>query len=275
MMQISVIIVFKGQSTYLPYVIKQAAKQNSVHVITDTFPVSEDEILQPNVHWENIEKYWYASDPFKAVYLHMSRNPYDYELLCFTRWFILLEYMKENSLETIFAMDGDVMLFCDVNEAYEPYRQYEATLLHSTAAISSYITYEGLKLFCQFLMDVYSGKEPLIYQELVDKWNRHQNFNQAGGVVDMTLLRIWQYLRTPARIGEMMTVVNGTTFDHNINADDGYAYTDHKLYSFPDPFGKPFIYHEHLKELVTFNSLHCQGGMGKKLIPEIYKLANG
>jgi len=273
MKNIPVCFIHKGASGYLQYTVAQAAKNNEVYLITDT--------LLPH-DWRNgvlhmaIAEYDHG-DLFTQNYVHMSKNPYAYELFCFTRYFILLDFMRKHQLDVVMYLDSDILLFCNATEAYEPFRQHEMTLLHSTTISTSYITYEGLKLFCQFLMDVYSGKEPLIFQELVDKWNRHKNFNQAGGVVDMTLLRIWQYIRTPARIGEMMTVVNGTTFDHNINTGDGYqmdgSHKDYAIGGFHQPYDVQ-CFHTKLNKWVTFNSLHCQGGTGKKLIPEIFNLCN-
>lgn len=257
--EIPVVFIHKGKSDYLPIVIEQAEKRNKVYLISD----------------DNIHQYQDKAEQFKKLYTHMSTLPEQFELFCFQRWFILREWMKTNNFETVMYCDSDVLLFCDVTEEYKNWNQYEMTLLHRTALISSYITFEGLDLFCEFLLKTYSDKNKFEFRELVNKWNLMQEFKMNGGVCDMTLLNRWHYLRTPARIGEMMQVVNWTTFDHCINSDDGYEMKDsHKNYAFGFGYEKPYIWHNKLEQMVQFNSLHCQGGVGKKMIPKIFNLCN-
>ena len=66
--------------------------------------------------------------------------------------------MKKNNLDVVFYVDSDVLLFCDVNEEWEKYKQYDFTLLHRSAATSSFITMRGIDSFCDMLENLYSDK---------------------------------------------------------------------------------------------------------------------
>jgi len=94
--------------------VQQASKNNNVHVIND-------ELI--NTH---------LTPEFSNVYKHLSTNDYNFELMCFNRWFILLNYMKAKNINMCFHIDSDVLLFSDVEKDYINYEQYDFTLSHRT-----------------------------------------------------------------------------------------------------------------------------------------------
>ena len=63
----------------------------------------------------------------------------------------------------------------------------------------------------------------------------------------------------PGRVGEMMSNVNNSTYDHNINVSDGdYEFNGVKtVKDYED--GRPSIFNHRLDRDIKFNSLHFQG----------------
>ncbi len=133
---IPVILIHRGYQRYLTYVIKQATKNNFVYLIGDT---------APNIHFDNFEfidinLYTSGCAEFTKNYVHLNTTPIDYEIFCYHRWYILRNFMKDKNIDTVFYIDSDVLLFSNVEDEYKKYEQFEMTLLHRTAAISSYFS---------------------------------------------------------------------------------------------------------------------------------------
>ena len=89
----------------------------------------------------------------------------------------------------------------------------------------------------------------------------------------MTFLEFFHYCADcgggPGRVGEMMQIVNGSTYDHNINTpDQGFSFKNGKK-DFILKEGIPYIFNNTLNKEIKFNSLHFQGG-AKNLIRSVY-----
>jgi hypothetical protein len=232
----------------------KAAENNEVILISD-FVLDHQKI-------KNIDLDDYGSEDcekFSELYEHMSSNSEWIERFCFYRWFILLDYMKKNNLEVIFYCDSDMLLFCDVSKEYYNYKQFDMTLTHQTASISSFISINALESFCEYVMKTYSNKENIEYSYLNSKWDIHKKYNVGGGICDMTLLRNWSYQYIPNRIGEMMHIYDGKTWDHNINVSDGVYDHDGRIKKIKFIEGIPYCFNKKLNQDIKFNSLHFQG----------------
>lgn len=262
---IPVIFIHSGNSFYLEHTILQACKYNQVILLGNDD--IKNKISHDNLSFYNFNDYTKYVPEFASIYEHLSFNGFEYELFCFLRWFMLKEFMETHKFDTIFYVDSDVMLYVDVSKEYPKYDQYDFTLLHRTAGISSFVTKKGINNFCKYTTNIYSNKDSVDYAKLTSKWKLHQKFNLSGGVCDMTLLDGFHYDDVagggPGRVGEMMTIINNSTYDHNINVpnqDFDYDGNIKKIEMIKDI---PYVYNHNLNKLVKFNSLHFQGSAKK------------
>ncbi len=264
---IPVVLIHSGNPEYLKYSLNKALERNKVYLIGDTDP----NISNSNFTFVQIKDY--VTDEyvkFTEIYTHLSTNPFDFELFCFLRWFLLKEFMFRNNIDVSFYIDSDVMLYVNVNDEYHKYDQYDFTLLHRTAAISSFITKSGITNFCNCLLSIYGNKESYNFQKIESHFTIRQKHNLPGGVCDMTLLEFFHYHSDtgggPGKVGEMMSIIDGATYDHNINAEDQYFdFNGMKNVKMFD--GIPYVFSKKLNKLIKFNSLHFNSGakylMGK------------
>jgi hypothetical protein len=252
---------------------KQALQEgNEVHLISN----EDFEMDDPNFFYSHLKEHWSKRiNNFQDIYENLSTNDPSIELICFLRWFILLNFMEKNDIPIVFHSDTDVMIYADVTEDYcRKYNQFDMTLIHRTCGSSSFITLKALKNFCDYLFKVYENKDSYEFTKMKNVYLTRLNFGLHGGVCDMTLLENFHYQSDdgggPCRIGEMMHVSAGSAYDHNFNVSDGvYNHNgDHKDVKFYG--GKPYCYHQTLGGLVLFNCLHLQGG-GKKFLNKLIK----
>lgn len=259
-MSIPVFYIHCGENSIITKSCLKASENNDVILISD-FVLNDKKITNVDLDDYGSEE----CEKFSHLYGHMSTNSEWIEKFCFYRWFILLDYMKKNNLEVVFYCDSDMLLFSNVFEEYENYKQYDMTLTHQTAAISSFIKIDALESFCDYLIQTYSNKDNIEYSYLKAKWDIHKKYNMGGGICDMTLLRNWSYHYIPSRIGEMMHIYDGKTWDHNINVSDGVYEHNGKIKEIKFIDGIPYCLNKKLNQQIKFNSLHFQG-QAKSLI---------
>ena len=264
-MKIPCVFIHLNDTRVLHKTIPQALNFNNDVVVIGDEPVSEY-CNNNGVKFINY-KDLYSNQviEFDSNYVHMSSNGFWVEKLCFLRWFLINEYIKQNNIDTVFYCDSDVMLYCDVSEEWKNYDQFDAVLCHRTCGSTSYFTKTGIDNFCNYTQEIYRDKNSYKFDDLAFKWENHKKHNQAGGVCDMTLLDRFHYDDVsgggPARVGEMTHVINNSVFDHNINVDDGvYAFNEtNRIKDIQFDNGVPYCYHTILKRKVKFNALHYQG----------------
>jgi hypothetical protein len=267
---IPVIIIHNGKSDYLNYSILQAIKNNTVYLISDITP----EITHEKLHHVDISSL--INDSYKefiSVYQHLSTNPYQFELFCFLRWFILQEFMKKYNFEIVFYIDSDVLLYVDVNDEYKKYNQFDITLLHRCAPVSSFMNMHGLNNFCNFLLNTYKNKNSYNYEKIASHFFVRQKHSLGGGVCDMTLFEFFHYHSDvgggPGKVGEMMTIIDNSTYDHNINAEDQY-FDFNRIKNVIFIHGMPHVYSKKLDKMIKFNSIHFNSS-AKVLMSEYYR----
>lgn len=253
---IPVVLIHMGNPDYLQYSIGKALERNEVILIGDTKP----NILNDRFSFYNISDYLTDEyNTFVKNYKHLSTNPYNFELFCFLRWFVLKEFMCRQNIEVTFYIDSDVMLYVNTDEEYHKFSQYDFTLLHRTAAVSSFINKIGIENFCNFLSKTYSEQNSYNFEKIESHFLIRQKHGLGGGVCDMTLLEYFHYHPDtgggPGKVGEMMSIINDSTYDHNINAEDQYfEFQGIKKVQMID--GIPYVMSKKLNKLIKFNSLH-------------------
>lgn len=178
---IPVILIHSGYNDYLNFTISQASEYNDV-ILLGTSKILPEKC-------ENIPLADYGSgfSAFEKNYVHLNTTPRDYEIFCYKRWFILRDFMRSMGLRVVFYIDSDVLLFADVNKEEKKFKQFDLTLLHRTAAISSFITYRGIDNFCNFLERIYSDHSSYEFKKLASHFSVRQSCGLSGGVCDMTL----------------------------------------------------------------------------------------
>jgi len=269
---IPIIFIHSGLQDYLFYTLKQANNFNKyVYLIGDTNPNLNF------IEFFNMEEYNQGYDSFEKNYVHLSSNPYNFELFCYKRWFVLKNFMESKNIDVIFYCDSDVLLFTDIEKEWVNFNQYDMTLLHRSAAISSFITRRGITNFCNSLNKIYNDKNSYHYKKIASHYEVRKECNLPGGVCDMTLLDYFHYNDDlgggPGRIGEMMSIINDSTYDHNINTPDQDFSMRNGLKDVKIINSIPYVYNEKLKKDIKFNSLHFQGA-SKFYIKRTYEKCN-
>lgn len=257
-MNIPVIFIHNGSQDYFRMALEQARKHCS-----EVFSISTDNSYSTLITDRVVSQ---DALEFRSLYQHLSTNSYEIELMCFQRWFVLRDFMVNKGIDLCLYIDSDVLLYVDPGKAYEPFAQFDYTLAHGTSGHTSYWTLEGLKKLCSFLLDTYRNKASYDYEKIASHYQVRQKHGLTGGVCDMTLLQ-YHAAKFGGRVGEMMHILNGTTFDHNINVEDqDFEMRNGKkaiLFENGLPYGTQKNYGK-----IRFNTLHCQGP-AKSIIPTL------
>ena len=117
---IPVVYIHSGAQDYLRCAIESARKLNS------------EVILLGNEANKSFSNQWFDMDElageryeaFKKTYVHMSTNPYEFELVCFKRYFSLLPYMEREKVERCVMVDSDILTYCSYGDI-ECFRKYD------------------------------------------------------------------------------------------------------------------------------------------------------
>lgn len=253
---------------YLRLAIQQASKQNKVYLITDQDGTTTEatSVLMSDLSGEDKE--------FSQAYRHLSKNPIDFELRCFTRWGMMKSLMEKESLGRVFYCDSDVMLYTHVDAGFSEYDIAYSTPLEqppfrwSASGHVSFFSYDRLCELWKYMLNTYVHKTET-FSELKSKYKHHLSTGAAGGVCDMTLLYLFS---KKVHVSPLCTVVDGSTFDHNINSSENSIKDEYEMKSVTGPYGKmsiknikmingaPFCLNLDMDLDVKFHSLHFQGG---------------
>ena len=256
--QIPIIIVHTGDSFYLEPALCQARKfnpGNHIYLISD----------QSTDHYEyvehiNISEYMTSAEKLAKVYIHMSINPYHYELFCMQRWFVIMEFAQKHQLSHFLCIDSDVMLYCQVDEVFTKWKDYDLTICQPEGPQYTLFNIRSLTKFCHFIYSHYAEEEKL---EEVKEWHRHR------GISDMTFFTYFSK-QPDVRVFNTAQVVDGTCFEFNMKIPQGFEMKGRiKRIYWQDgiPYGREMA----TGNLIRFNALHFQGGIKHKLNQYIYR----
>ena len=274
---IPVFFVHSGNNDYLEYTIKQAEKTNEyVYLLGDQSNVYRAK------HWISMKDY--ITDEYIAFtkkYVHMSFNPYLFELNCFRRFFVTYEYAKEHCIKHFMLLDSDLLSFgnyseIDFGNAIAGFSMPENQEDYNWTASPhcSYWTLDGMKQFLEYLSYEYT----IGIHELEEKWSYHQNNNIMGGICDMTLLYLWARNLEKGKIFNTSVVRNGTVFDHFLSVSQGYKTGNFPVRKFCNikqfkfEHGKAY-FKDNLGEWIRTYSIHAQG-KSKIYIKALYEQQN-
>lgn len=279
---IPIVFVHKGDSWYLPYVLRQAlAVNHNTHVTLISNATHNSDIdgvevcLIDNLQTELVQAFY-------QHYQHISTNSQDYEIFCWLRWFYLLAYMESKGISQAFYLDSDVLIFTSPERILSLYPEIEnscAFLIPQQSHASyywcagghiSYWTQETLRQFCQFTIDTFRKQDLLnMYHQ---KWNWHMQHQVAGGICDMTTLYLFSQDYSHCVIN-LLAIKREGSFDMNFNScsnflDDEYVMQhNHKKIIFQN---NQLLGITKDQSLIPFHNLHFQGWI-KKFIPNYYQ----
>ena len=137
---------------------------------------------------------------FRKYYKHNKQNTnYEFELMCFERWFVLLEIIKKYKIDRCLYIDSDILYYWNVDEEFkriEKYWNYELAYPDFSWHTTYIFSQTALKNFCEFMMRCYNDEDmykkllnwPLIYQSWISDMSIFQmyNYNYPEKVFDLT-----------------------------------------------------------------------------------------
>ena len=210
-MRKQIIIAHRGNQQYLRYTLKQAKQYNDdVILLGDKKNATFSDIVEHHL----LDDFSTSEELscFRDLYKHMSTNDYQFEKVCFERWFQILEFLESNGIQSFFHIDSDILLYSNISTVLEKVisdykaaynivsQQYEEYLWKSSAHTSFWKT-EFLREFCSFVSDSYEDG----IDELEKKWDCHKEQGINGGVCDMSLLYLF-YLKNKNSIYNLLPV---------------------------------------------------------------------
>ena len=285
-MQAELVFVHKGNSWYLPFVLRQACRVNQNERVT---LIGDPGALQclavtGGLRGESIEGLDQSlANEFVRNYVHMSSNSVDYELFCWLRWFYLLAYMQKHAVDSVIYMDSDVVTYVSSSAfvgrymaaekscGYMVARQVHDSFVWAASPHISFWTQESLKRFCEFSIQSFS--QPAGLEQYRRKCAWHQTQNEIGGICDMTTLYLF-WRENQSTVENLAVAHQGHVLDHNMNSGGNYSEGEYALdertqikqVKFSQ--GKPvFQRTESPFEYVVADALHFQG-YAKKFIPD-------
>ncbi|MDD5698068.1 MAG: hypothetical protein PHH77_05580 [Victivallaceae bacterium] len=257
-----IVFIHRGSSSYLEFSLRQAKYANPGSEIILLGDAANDRFAF--IKQVNIRDYFSRAAEFSEKYRHFSTNPYNYELFCFQRWFVLEEFMLAGKYGEVFVCDSDVLLYSDMNVLYDSlFRDRDFCLaVYSPEQASAGISYwklASLTEFCRLLPEFFTDKARL--SKITELWENNRRNGILGGFSDMTAVTefIREYDRK--RYANLLSVREGGTFDSHINTSTGadgeeYQYKrGKKVFSWEGRI--PYCRKQ--DEKIRFHLIHFQG----------------
>lgn len=179
-MPLPIVIIHRGDDDYLTYSLQQAKRSNPhspVYLIGNGG--NRRHAVNGIIH-EMIDDYMPAASEMTRVYKHIHFMPYEYNLFCFQRWFILLAFMERHQIPKCCYIDTDVMLFTDVN--HPRFENFTMEFVWT-----NFVDRQKLELYCEFMKSHFAN--PIAFAQVVQYTMRrkeHVRFNQPL-ITDMVL----------------------------------------------------------------------------------------
>ena len=268
-MKIPVVVISKtiNPCPELKLVVNQAKEWNS-----DVFLLGDEgnQDYCPDNH-KFMSEYYEGVEDFENLYQHLSTNPQDIEKFCFSRWFVLRNFLRKENYEGALYLDNDILLFTDASVEYQKRKHLYCMLSGRSSGHSSYWSLEGIEAFCDYLMDVYSSKGSYEFALLASHFQIRQHFNLPGGLCDMTLLESFARYKYPHLVGEG-SVANPWSYDHYydhvIQQAEGFE-CENGVKKFIFKNGKPYAKYLSTGNYIPFATIHFQGAHKPLMAPFI------
>lgn len=248
---IPVILVHKGNTFYLKPVLEHIRLFNPdtrICLLSDASTKGKYDFVE---HYD-IAQYMTDADEFAKVYVHLSTNPFGYELFCFQRWFIIREFIRSEKMSSFLCLDSDALLYCDVDKVFGQYTSFDFTVCKEMGPCFSLFNKPSIEKLCDYMTYLYTDSQS------IKRVERFAEGVDEGGFCDMTVLA-WYQKEVSDNVCDLVYPVENACFDGNISDPMGFEMKGRrkKIYWKDDlPYGK------YLEDgsLVQFYGLHLQGG---------------
>ena len=206
---------------------------------------------------------------FESMYQHMSTNPYQFELNCFKRFYLIYEYMLRNNEASCILLDSDLCTFVKYGDmdfakgrylaAYSMSKNQEPYVWAGSPHVSFW-TKAGLEKFLDLIERYYTTDIDVLRK----KYEYHKQKGLDGGICDMTLLYLFKK-ENPLEIFNTAIRKENTVFDHFLISGTNYLRNE---YLFDEKLkiklihwvkNEPYFFDAETKELVRALTLHAQG----------------
>ncbi|MFA6103022.1 MAG: hypothetical protein WCV67_07265 [Victivallaceae bacterium] len=274
-MKIPLIFIHQGYNDYLNYTLRQAHFSNPDAEIILIGDESNDKF--DFVKHYRAEDYQRNADAFAGVYKHMSFNSYEFELICFKRWFILEDFMIQHQLHGTFVFDTDVMIYSDLTAMAENLSDSgnNGFAVTGESSLSPHVIFwqkQTLSSFNQFLLESYSLPE--VIEKYQQKWTHHISNKLAGGICDMTALCLFNSQAAHVQYQNLLKIEDDATFDLNINEssnlkDNEFVKTRGQKKIIWNN-NQPYAIRKSDNREIRFHALHLQGH-AKLLLDKYYR----
>jgi hypothetical protein len=119
-------------------------------------------------------------------YLHLSTNPFLFELRSIQRHFALRNLMRSHSLQSAFVSEGDVLLLKPFKILYGESCEISASaLLTDKVCVSTgWVTLEYVEFLCDLVLTIYSSES--LRKGIQQIFDDMQRQGSVGGICDMT-----------------------------------------------------------------------------------------
>lgn len=272
-MAIPIVIIHDGPDDYLNFSLRQAIASNPD---SDVFLIGSQPLDIAGVTFLDLFSYFEEAIKFEQKnYFHMSSATYQFELICFQRWFVLKAFMEQHELKEVFVCDSDVLVYSNLSDVMQAdYPDSDLCLAmkldqleyqFAYAAHVSYWTQDSIRLFCDFLGKFYTSH----FEQIRYKWNYHCEHRIPGGICDMVGLYFFvKSLSKNTKVSNFLSVTNGACFDDNMNTsandlDDSYElkeyFLENTIKKITWKHSKPHGHHLKLNRDILFHALHFQG----------------
>lgn len=260
-MGIPIVMIHRGADPFLAYTLRQAKQSNPESEIILIGKQANLAFCSGIATHAMVDEFMDGANEFAKHYQHLSTNSHEYNLFCFQRWFILLDYMRRRRIQRCWYLDSDVMLYTDVSK--DEYKDFAFEF-----SWTSSVPQELLEQFCSLILQQF--REPARFAELVQyTQDIGQVYNGQPLVSDMVLCHRFAHERT----GETQSygIFSNCFFDGNINhgmrippqGDEVETIGEKKKIFFIE--GQ--FYCKAKNRYIRANSLHFQGPQMKQYLP--------
>ena len=236
------------------------------HVFVNDLPVSE------------------SRTEFISNFKNYSSNSHKFELLCFLRWFFILEFMNHFNINRLLHLDSDATLLCnasvfdDVAIGTSQPKQ-TSSIQMSNCIHTSIITRHYVQKFVNLCLDIYVSK--VKFDLIAAKVEHHQT--HPGGVCDMTLTyllnkteNVTNLLEPDEHRGVIMNIIMCSGGD----LGKGQYEMTNNIVSIFKQDDQYYLYDTIRKQYSLLRNIHFQGGAKRLLdkydistLPNIYEMS--
>ena len=132
-----------------------------------------------------IRDYCQSAVAFEKAYVHSSVNPELFERTCFTRWFVMREFVRRHVIGRFCVFDTDVMLFSSVEGFAAEFGSHAAGNWTWANAFSDVA---ALDLLCDYFSGVFA--DSALFDQLAEKIYRDIGRRQISDMRLVTSCRI-------------------------------------------------------------------------------------